>query len=116
MLQVLRLLAPLGLGIVPLCVRSHKKFVVTIACAVAAGAFVAGAVALLVMLPVAPVVVNEDVPVHVVAVLIGMVERGAAQLKLTWAVGAPAPMKYHDLQCRSTYSVTKSHVFDVFLN
>ena len=86
------MLAPLGLGIVPLCVRSHKKFVVTIACAVAAGAFVAGAVALLVMLPVAPVVVNEDVPVHVVAVLIGMVERGAAQLKLTWAVGAPAPM------------------------
>jgi hypothetical protein len=77
----------------PLCVRSHKKFVVTIACAVAGGAFVAGAVASLMMLPAATVVVNDDVPVHVVEVPIGRSERGGAQSKgdcgYARLVGAP---------------------------
>ena len=49
------LVAVSGTG--PLFVMLHKKLLVTIACAVASGAFVAGAVALFVMLPGEAVVV-----------------------------------------------------------
>ena len=84
-------LVGLVLGTEPLCVMLHKKVLVTTTCAVAAGAFVAGAVAVFVMLPTVAVVVYDDVPVHVVDELIGMVVRGEAQTKLGWATGAPAP-------------------------
>jgi heme A synthase len=58
---------------------------------VAAGAFVAGAVAVFVTLPAVAVVVYDDVPVQVVDELIGIVVMGEAQTKLGWATGAPAP-------------------------
>ena len=80
-------------GTGPLCVTLHKKILVTIAWAVAGvNVLVAtGAVALFVMLPAVAVVVYDDVPVHVVDELIGIVVMGEAQTKLGWATGAPAP-------------------------
>ena len=81
MVQVLVRLGLVGSGIKPLCVRSHIKFVVTNAVPMAAGASVAGAVAVIVMLPAEAVVEYDEVPVHVVDVFIGRDESGAAQSK-----------------------------------